>query len=193
MLDEATVKAWLEQTYSIYFCTGPYERERIHALAADRAELQRQLAEAQAGAAALRSALLGEEIRRSYADSCGYLEVWRSWRDTMLAQGRNVPAHRMAAETLPQEDIDLDKVIAYDVVNDFVTWLTANAPGTASPAGADFLARHEAVRKLALDMFDEYGGHSALCNAFQGHGPCDCGWDGLLAQYRAAGLLPKEP
>ncbi len=57
-----------------------------------------------------------------FAKSDGYKEVWRSWRDNMLKQGRGVPQARMDIKTLPQEDIELDTAIAREVIQDFVEW-----------------------------------------------------------------------
>ena len=57
-----------------------------------------------------------------YAHANGWAEVWRSWRDTILQQGRNVDNSYMKFETLPQRDRLLDTQIAYDVINDFLAW-----------------------------------------------------------------------
>ena len=63
-----------------------------------------------------------EETIGEFANASGYIEVWRSWRDNMLAQGRTVPDIRMSKETLPKNDIELDRAIAHDVIADFCAW-----------------------------------------------------------------------
>lgn len=50
------------------------------------------------------------------ADEIGR-EVWESWRDGMLAQGRAVPTERMAWETLSEADRELDRWIGWRVAD----------------------------------------------------------------------------
>jgi hypothetical protein len=72
-----------------------------------------------------------------FADHNGYLEVWRSWRDTMVEQGRNVPAIRMDMNTLPQNDIELDQTIAFDVIRDFVDYIQSHPHPLPPPPSSE--------------------------------------------------------
>ncbi len=65
-----------------------------------------------------------EKIIKEYAES-GAFEVWRSWRDTMIAQGRPVKDELMALP-IPDRDMELDAQIARDVVEDFLAWVDAH-------------------------------------------------------------------
>lgn len=61
-----------------------------------------------------------------FAKANGAMEVHRSWRDRMLAQGRNVDDDKMTWEGLSVRDQILDEVIAFDVIRDFVIWYNAH-------------------------------------------------------------------
>ena len=50
-------------------------------------------------------------------------ELHRAWRDNMIDQGRKVSAERMEWESLPHQDKELDKMIAREVLTDFVFWM----------------------------------------------------------------------
>lgn len=65
-----------------------------------------------------------EKILAEYAEA-GWAEVWRSWKDNMLAQGRGV---KVELRSLPisNVDVELDKAIAKDVVADFLVWAEAH-------------------------------------------------------------------
>ena len=52
----------------------------------------------------------------------GAFEVWRSWKDTMLKQGRAV-ADKFLELPIPKQDMELDRQIAEDVVTDFLVWV----------------------------------------------------------------------
>ena len=58
----------------------------------------------------------------NYAKVNGSLEVFRSWRDKMLEQGREVPERRMNYETLSDNDKALDATIAFEVISDYLIW-----------------------------------------------------------------------
>lgn len=60
-----------------------------------------------------------------YAEKNGALQVWKSWRDTMLAQGRSVNEKFMELP-IPEQDMKLDAQIAKDVIDDFLTWAASH-------------------------------------------------------------------
>ena len=64
---------------------------------------------------------------RAIAEINSGKELHRSWRDTMLSQGRHVLAERMVWDLLPTQDKELDIQIAYDVLSDFAAYLYAQA------------------------------------------------------------------
>ena len=61
-----------------------------------------------------------EVIANEYSKT-GWAEVWRSWKDNMISQGRKVNINLMDIP-IPEQDVELDKLIAYDVVMDFMVW-----------------------------------------------------------------------
>lgn len=65
---------------------------------------------------------LAPEAIAKCAQSFGVV-VWRSWRNNMLKQGREVAEKRMRWDTLPQQDKDLDCQIYEDVARHFAKWL----------------------------------------------------------------------
>lgn len=60
-----------------------------------------------------------------YAKTNGAAQVWKAWRDTMLAQGRDVTPKYMEWP-IPERDIELDATIAREVIADFLIWLEAH-------------------------------------------------------------------
>ena len=64
---------------------------------------------------------------RAIAETNSGKELHRSWRDTMLLQGRHVSAERMGWDLLPERDKQLDVQIAQDVLSDFAAYLHAQA------------------------------------------------------------------
>lgn len=56
-----------------------------------------------------------------WADEQGGIEVWASWLDTMRQQDRDVGS-RTDWKTLSDKDKALDKLIAFDVVSNFITY-----------------------------------------------------------------------
>lgn len=69
---------------------------------------------------------ISDEMIARFAHENGAQEVWRSWRDNMLEQGRGVSEKRMNWSTLSQQDKELDANISFDVIRDFVVWWTAH-------------------------------------------------------------------
>ena len=67
--------------------------------------------------------LLSQDTIEEFAKANGGREVHRSWRDTMLRQGRNVPEVRMVWEELPMYDRNLDCTISKDAILDYTTWV----------------------------------------------------------------------
>lgn len=64
-----------------------------------------------------------EEAIREFSDASGAFEVHRSWRDTMLSQSREVADSRMKFGGLSQQDIELDRQIAFDVISDYIVYI----------------------------------------------------------------------
>lgn len=65
-----------------------------------------------------------DELMKRYGD-VGWAQVWKSWRDKMLAQGREVRPELMDIP-IPPRDKELDATIASEVVDDFLTWASAH-------------------------------------------------------------------
>lgn len=65
-----------------------------------------------------------DELTEKYGD-VGWAQVWKSWRDAMLAQGREVRPELMDIP-IPPRDKELDATIASEVVDDFLTWASAH-------------------------------------------------------------------
>ncbi len=63
---------------------------------------------------------MDDKLISEYSGS-GAFEVWRSWRDTMLSQDREV-ADKFMSLPIPAADMALDAQIANDVVKDFLIW-----------------------------------------------------------------------
>ena len=83
------------------------------------------------------------EAVNEYAMHNGFAEVWRSWRDMMLKQGRRVDDAYMRLEALPARDILLDAQIAFDVVNDFLVWYAAHRSAPPSDPAVAHVAKLE--------------------------------------------------
>lgn len=66
------------------------------------------------------------ELIRKFSKENGARQVWKSWRDTMLLQGRNVAPERMDWDGLAEIDKALDVQIAFDVILDFMVWFTSH-------------------------------------------------------------------
>ncbi len=64
-----------------------------------------------------------KKIVAEYAKRNGALQVWKSWRDTMLAQGRDVD-DKFLRLPIPERDMELDAQIAADVIDDFLVWVS---------------------------------------------------------------------
>jgi hypothetical protein len=69
--------------------------------------------------------LTWEEIDRiigQFTALDGAMQLWKSWRDTMIKQGREVSKERMEWDTLSDDDKILDAQVAFDVITDFMSW-----------------------------------------------------------------------
>jgi hypothetical protein len=66
---------------------------------------------------------LTNEVLTEFANENGGREVHRSWRDTMLEQGRHVRPELMEWDALSAEDRTLDCAISAAVLIDFRAWL----------------------------------------------------------------------
>ena len=66
---------------------------------------------------------LSEDAIVAFVNRNGGMEVHRSWRDTMLSQGRKVKPELMVWESLPIYDQVLDRKISLDALLDFATWV----------------------------------------------------------------------
>ena len=98
-----------------------------------RVSLTERTAKAEAERDQLRAELdlykrnLSLDAIRAIAETNSGKELHRSWRDTMLLQGRHVSAERMGWDLLPERDKQLDVQIAQDVLSDFAAYLHAQA------------------------------------------------------------------
>ena len=96
-------------------------------------ELEKRIAELERERDQLRAELdlykrnLSLDAIRAIAETNSGKELHRSWRDTMLLQGRHVSAERMGWDLLPERDKQLDVQIAQDVLSDFAAYLHAQA------------------------------------------------------------------
>jgi hypothetical protein len=98
------------------------------------ASAEAKLDDARAHYDALREALSDVTLLQ-FAQTNGARELHRSWRDTMLAQGREVyPPERLEWNTLPVEDKALDAQCSFDVLRDFATWALSQAALTPQEA-----------------------------------------------------------
>ncbi len=65
------------------------------------------------------------ETIKQFAKHNGALQVWKSWRDTMLQQNREVNPKFMDLP-IPERDMELDAQIAFDVISDFIFWASSH-------------------------------------------------------------------
>jgi hypothetical protein len=83
-------------------------------------------------------------------------EVHAAWRDGMLAQGREVAAHRMTWETLSADDHALDAYIAERVARATISALEARCQAAEARA----VALEEAIKRASARMLgkaEEWG------------------------------------
>lgn len=178
-------------------------------------ETEKRASLAFAGARTLREGLLCDEALRQYANECGYLEVFRSWRDHMLAGSKEVLDDTNLSWL--ERDTALDRSIAYDVVRDFVTWVVAGHhrsafvhPGSKpKPAkngedrGAQIVGGAVALARGVFELLGQVEGerienhrHCVCCGALPPKGHSDgCTFSFLLisadALLTGIGLLAK--
>lgn len=72
-----------------------------------------------------------------YSRFFGAQRVYCSWRDNMLAQGREIKTEQRYWDTLPDQDKVLDARIALAVITDFALYARANPP--RMPPGSELL------------------------------------------------------
>jgi hypothetical protein len=65
---------------------------------------------------------ISDEELADFCDSNGGQQVWQSWKEMMLVQHREVESKRLNWGTLSYRDKELDKSIAFEVIQDFITW-----------------------------------------------------------------------
>lgn len=66
-----------------------------------------------------------ESLIDKYSITNGWAEVWRSWKDKMLLQKRDVKEEFLELP-IPPRDKQLDTIIARDVIRDFLIWVEAH-------------------------------------------------------------------
>ena len=66
-----------------------------------------------------------DELIHDYCKLNGAIQVWSTWRQKMISQGREVK-DKYRGWPIPDQDIELDSLIAYDVIDDFLTWIGAH-------------------------------------------------------------------
>lgn len=64
-----------------------------------------------------------------YSKVNGAVQVWSSWREKMMSQGREVN-DKFHSWPIPERDIELDAQIAADVIDDFLVWVKAHCRET---------------------------------------------------------------
>ncbi len=67
--------------------------------------------------------MIPDETIRKFAEENGWREVFRSWNEHMLRQGRDI-GNRTDSERLSSQDRELDVEVAFDVIKDFCVWLS---------------------------------------------------------------------
>lgn len=87
-----------------------------------------EVAALESGSRAFSNAAFSNKYVLGYSSLLGATEVYRSWRDHMLAQGREIKTEQRQWETLPEQDKELDAQIAFDVIKDFATHLRLYPP-----------------------------------------------------------------
>lgn len=60
---------------------------------------------------------------KKFSEKIGNRIVWLTWYKEMKRQGREVKEHQHSWETLPENDKDLDKIISYQLIIEFLIWL----------------------------------------------------------------------
>lgn len=67
--------------------------------------------------------IIDRKIIELYCSTSGAYQVWLSWKDGMKSQGREIKEHQEKWDTMKEEDKDLDRSIAENIIDDFLTWL----------------------------------------------------------------------
>lgn len=96
---------------------------------------------------------INPESVREFAKKYGAWCVWRTWRDTMLKQNREV-ADKFMQLPIPERDMKLDAQIAADVVKDYFIWrkIECDLPDEdALQAERDLLQKQLDVAMKALE------------------------------------------
>lgn len=68
---------------------------------------------------------MNEKLVAEYANHTGAVVVWKSWKEVMLEQGRDVN-EKFMQWPIPARDIELDADIAFAVIGNFLEWCAAN-------------------------------------------------------------------
>lgn len=119
-----------------------------------------------------------KKLTFEYAEERGYIKVWRAWIVNMLARGREVPENSGSLATLPQNDVELGKAIAYDVACDFLAWLVErNMPKLVANTARDHLVRTRVERDLWRGRAEQAERHLAEAQARLYRGCADCVYD----------------
>lgn len=98
-------------------------------------------------------------LATEYAVTDGWAQVWYSWRNMMLQQGRYVHEDLMDMP-IPMGDRLLDEVIALGVLDDFVTWLETGhgkRGGRRLDVGVDSAyEKLGSYRPFSMDEIEQY-------------------------------------
>jgi len=106
----------LKKVVNLLWYRTPKDHKLANELAEEFSKLEARIAELEA----MTQWQPIEVIANEYSKT-GWAEVWRSWKDNMISQGRKVNINLMDIP-IPEQDVELDKLIAYDVVMDFMVW-----------------------------------------------------------------------
>lgn len=61
---------------------------------------------------------------KKYCEKNGAYQVWLSWKGKMAEQNEEIKEHQKQWSTLPERDKKLDGQIAFNVICDFLIWLS---------------------------------------------------------------------
>jgi hypothetical protein len=89
---------------------------------------------------------------REYCKLNGAIQVWSTWRSKMISQGRDV-SNKFHSWPIPARDIELDSLIAFDVIDDFLVWIGTHHQMRLIKTG--FLITKSQALLLAEDELDD--------------------------------------
>lgn len=64
-----------------------------------------------------------EDTIREFSRVNGAYEVHLTWKNTKLKQGRDIPDHQRKFSELPEQDVELDREVAFNVISDYIVYI----------------------------------------------------------------------